>query len=396
MNKLLLCILVLLISIKGFSQKIYFVYLQTDLEQPFYVKLDKKIYSSSASGYLILAKLKDTTYSFAVGFPQGKSPEQNFSVKINQKDHGYLIKNFGDKGWGLFDLQTLTVQMANSGTSKLGNRPVDENANVSFFTAILSKAADDPTLRERPVQIAETGKTAGTSIQETAKQEISKPQPADAVVLKPAEVLVQEVVIKEEPTIKEQVMLTESVPYQKSVVTKKSESSTTEGFGLVFVDDLGDGTNDTIRLLIPNPKPVVVAVTEEVKEDKKFLDILPDSTTNIEVKSATQENLVIKAEAKIICPVIAEESDFFKLRKLMAAAEGDDNMITEARSYFKIKCFSTQHIKNLGLLFLTDAARLNFFTAAYDFVSDKEKFSQLQSELKEEEYVSRFKALLRN
>jgi len=80
----------------------------------------------------------------------------------------------------------------------------------------------------------------------------------------------------------------------------------------------------------------------------------------------------------------------------MAAAEGDDNMITEARSYFKIKCFSTQHIKNLGLLFLTDAARLNFFTAAYDFVSDKEKFSQLQSELKEEEYVNRFKVLLRN
>jgi len=276
MNKLLLCILVSLISIKGFSQKIYFVYLQTDLEQPFYVKLDKKIYSSSASGYLILAKLKDTTYSFTVGFPQGKSPEQNFSVKINQKDHGYLIKNFGDKGWGLFDLQTLTVQMANSGTSRLGNKQVEESKNISFFTDILSKAADDPTLRERSVQVVEKEKTAGTSIQETAKQEVSKPQPADTVVSKPAEVLVQEVVIKEEPAIKEQVILTESVPYQKSVVTKKSESSTTEGFGLVFVDGLGDGTSDTIRLLIPNSKPGVVAVTEEVKEDKKFLDILPD------------------------------------------------------------------------------------------------------------------------
>lgn len=396
MNKLLLCILISLISIKGFSQKIYFIYLQTDSEQPFYVKLDKKVYSSSASGYLILAKLKDTTYSFTVGFPKDKSPEQHFSVTINQKDHGYLIKNFGEKGWGLFDLQTLTVQMANSGTSKFGNRPGDENTNVSLFTAILSKAAGDPTLRERPAQIAESEKTTGTSIQESAKQEITKSQPADTVVSKPAEVLVQEVVVQEELAIKELVVSTESVPYQKSVVTKKSESSTTEGFGLVFVDGLGDGTNDTIRLLIPNPKPVVIAVKEEVKDDKRFLDILPDSATNIEIKPVAQANSVTKEEVKIICPVIAEESDFFKLRKFMAASEGDDNMITEARNYFKTKCFSTQHIKNLGLLFLTDAGRFNFFAAAYDFVSDKEKFFQLQNELKEEEYVNRFKTLLRN
>lgn len=396
MNKLFLCFLFSIASFAGFSQKIYFIYLQTDDSQPFYVKMDKKVYSSSASGYLILSKLRDTAYSFAIGFPKSKSPEQLFSVSINQKDHGYLVKNFGEKGWGLFDLQALTVQMANSGTSKLDNRQVEENANVSVFTAILSKAADDPTLRERPVQIAEPEKSTGTAMQETVKQEDTKPQPADTIVFKPAEVQIQESEKKEEPAMKEeQVVFIEPAPYQKSVITKKSESSTTEGFGLVFVDDLGDGTNDTIRLLIPNPKPVVIAVKEEVKEEKRFLDILPDSAGNIEVRTEVQQDSVEKRGVKNNCTLIAEESDFFKLRKIMAAAEGDDNMIAESANYSKAKCFTTQQIKNLGLLFLTDGGKLKFFAAAYGFVSDKEKFSQLESELKEEEYVNRFKALLR-
>jgi hypothetical protein len=70
-------------------------------------------------------------------------------------------------------------------------------------------------------------------------------------------------------------------------------------------------------------------------------------------------------------------------------------MIAEAKKVFRSKCFSTQQIRNLGALFLTDEGRYKFFDAAYNFVSDAVNFPSLQSELKEEYYINRFKAMLR-
>ena len=80
----------------------------------------------------------------------------------------------------------------------------------------------------------------------------------------------------------------------------------------------------------------------------------------------------------------------------MAAAEGDDNMLNEAKNYFKTKCFATEQVKNLGLLFLNDSGKYKFFDLAYAYVTDLDKFSSLQNELKEEYYINRFKAMLRN
>ena len=43
------------------------------------------------------------------------------------------------------------------------------------------------------------------------------------------------------------------VKYKRSVVTKRSESSTTEGLGLIFIDELSAGNRDTVQIVIPNP-----------------------------------------------------------------------------------------------------------------------------------------------
>ena len=135
----------------GQAQKVYFVYLQSEKEQPFFVRVDEKVYSSTASGYLILSKLRDSVYQFTIGFPQSKFPEQKFSVTVKGKDRGFLLKNFGDKGWGLFDLQTLSVQMALVETKDGSMRT--ERMEITPFTAILAKAADDTTLFQRAVFI---------------------------------------------------------------------------------------------------------------------------------------------------------------------------------------------------------------------------------------------------
>ena len=297
-NKLTVCLFFSLASLTGFSQKVYFVYLQSENEQAFYVRMNGVNQSSSASGYCILSKLRDSTYNFTIGFPQNKWPEQGFSVTVNKKDHGYLLKNFGEKGWGLFDLQTLTVQMAASGSAKMEEKRNEENKDVSVFTEILSKAADDPSLKEKPVQPKTEEKKTEVVIQENVSKEkpveLTKAEVTkDTNAIKTVAVIEQPIVKKdepktdnkaqteakvEEPAVKPvEIVTPPTEPFKPTVVTKRAESSTTEGFGLVFIDDLGNGANDTIRLLIPNPKPVITIIKEEPKEEKKFLDILPDT-----------------------------------------------------------------------------------------------------------------------
>ena len=78
----------------------------------------------------------------------------------------------------------------------------------------------------------------------------------------------------------------------------------------------------------------------------------------------------------------------------MAARESDEAMVDEAKKSFKSKCYSTEQIRYLSSLFLTSAGKYQFFDAAYMHVSDQEQFPKLRSEIKDEYYLRRFKALI--
>jgi len=426
MSRFFLCFFLLLTQLPARSQKVYFIYLQTESGQAFFVKLDNKIQSSTASGYLILSKLKDSSYSFSLGFPGNKWPEQNYTVPVNKKDHGFLVKNFGDNGWGLFNLQSLTVLMPEKSVSKNEGPVRPANKEVSDFTNVLSKATDDPTLKERPVQPPKEEKKPEPAVQETSlKPEIQK-EKTDSVTAKlagTAPVVTAETDIKEpakdiiaaeQPTATNNEKVSspdkpgqvqpqpESKPvteeFKKSLVKRKSESSTTEGFGLVFTDEYPDGLTDTIKIVIPNSAKSTEfpVVKEEPKEEKKFLNIAPvDTVKKQEMKPGSVENKITTTGIQNNCPAIADDNDFLKLRKKMAAETGDDNMINEAKKYFKTKCFTFRQLKNLSTLFLNDEGKYRFFDMSYSYVSDLDNFQSLQSELKEAYYINRFKAMLR-
>lgn len=121
--------LFLFFCIKMNAQQPHFVYLQTDNNQPFYVLLKGKNYSSSSIGYVILPKLENGNYLIKVGFAKNDMPEQDYLLEINDHDQGYLIKNFGEKGSGIFNLQSLAIQY--SGES---GRQLDAVANAQRET----------------------------------------------------------------------------------------------------------------------------------------------------------------------------------------------------------------------------------------------------------------------
>jgi len=418
------------------AQKVYFVYLQTDNQQPFYVRMGEKVYNSTSSGYLILSNLRDSIYSLNIGMQGSQSPDQPYSITVNKKDQGFLFKNFGEKGWGLFNLSSMAVIMPS--ISSVNTNPAQtvktEKREDNAFTNLLAKAADDSTIKERPViekpvEKKTDARVITTDIKEESKNELKETIPpkqeeikkqvvpvekkevpkidttvnknqaletenaakikADSIAAiqkKEDEFLKQEAIRKQDSIDKAKIEPVNTVEYKKSIVKLRSESSTTVGIGLVFIDILSDDKADTIRILIPAEIKKTLPV-EGKQEEKKFLDIPPVDSVQKETAKA-----FIKSNT---CKEVATEDDFFKLRKKMVAESKDDDMISEAKKLFRTRCFTSTQIKNLSTLFLTDESKYKFFDAAYQFVSDVENFPSLQSELKDEYFINRFKAMLR-
>ena len=426
-----LFVYLVLASVSLNAQKVYFIYLQTDNQQPFYARLGEKIYNSTSSGYLILSNLRDSAYSLKIGVPASQVLDQPYSITVNKKDQGFLIKNFGEKGWGLFNLTSMAIIMPVSSSINPVQTVKTEKREDNAFTNLLAKAADDSTIKEKPIIEMSVEKKTDTPLviiekkeevkndvkeaippkQEEVKQVEKKEEPkvdtiinknqgeesnnaakmkADSIAAartREVELLKQEDLRKQDSLEKARTETIIPVEYKKSIVKLKSESSTTTGIGLVFLDILSDQVTDTIRILIP-PGAQKTTPVQLKQEEKKFLDIPP-------VDSVGKETVSKETIKSNNCKSMAVEDDFFKLRKKMAGQNNDDAMIAEAKKTFKTKCFSTTQVRNLSALFLTDESKYKFFDTAYQYVSDLENFSTLQSALKDEYFINRFKAMIR-
>ncbi len=424
MKKVLFLIIIICFIYASNAQKVYFIYLQSENNAPFFVKMSDKIHSSSPSGYLILSNLKDSTYNFSVGFPGNKSQEARFSVSTDNIDKGFLIKEF-DGTPGLFDLQTMVINRAIT-TNTNNEQTTTKNDS---FTRLLSQAAKDESILTTPVvtkaapvkpqqekpqpqpvennnestSVSTMPPVTGVPKEEPVVKEVevSKPAPVEQKVEeKPIEQKVEEksIVQKVEEKPIEPAKIEEKenqkevmVEYKRSNVTRRSESSTTEGFGLVFLD-VQENSTDTIRLLIPNPKTPVRSETFETVNDAQQAIV---KTETISSKNSPAPVVRTDNRSKAnSCKSSASDNDFRKLRKNMAGEDNDEDMIEEAKKVFRSKCFTVEQIRNLSTLFLTAASKYQFFDAAYTHVVDKNMFPELQSEIRDEYYSKRFNALV--
>ncbi|WP_153797294.1 DUF4476 domain-containing protein [Foetidibacter luteolus] len=241
-----------------FAQQNHFIYIEAEKNQPFYVILNGKNYSSSAIGYLIIPKLTDGDYQLRLGFPKDEFPEQQFKIKVDKRDDGYALKNFGEKGWGLFNFQTMEVLMAEGlATSKetvKETKPKEEKPKQdapaapknNAFGDMLSDVVDDPNL-SKPVPVV------------TKKQEPAKPVKEEAAAVNNDSVTVTSVPVTTPRDTGDNENTIEAAaenPYDSydaaktKGVIKVSEKSTDEGTDIVFID-FNSKSQDTIRLFIP-------------------------------------------------------------------------------------------------------------------------------------------------
>lgn len=373
------------------AQQQHFVYIQTENQQPFSVRLGTMVLSSSASGYLIIPKLDTGKCELNIGFPKNEWPNQKIQIEV-QKDQGYVLKNFDSKGWGLFNIQKMNVVMNNNGVE---NAAAIATTNDGFANA-LADVVGSPSIKEQP-QKKPDPEPVKPPITEASAPERA-PQKEDAPVI--------------------------SIDSAKSIVEKKIVGGSNEsayhapvklnsfldrtGRSMVYVDS-ANGATDTIRVFIPYPE--IVAADPVMLTPKT--DTLPAKPIVIEAKKDTvlsEPTPVIKEEVKPVntpppaqkisminsdCREFASDKDFLKLRKKMAAQKSEENMVIIAQKDFGKQCYTTEQVTNLCVLFLTDKGRYDFFDAAYPHVSDTGNFPKLISKLSDEYYINRFKAMIR-
>ncbi|MGK2862833.1 MAG: DUF4476 domain-containing protein, partial [Chitinophagaceae bacterium] len=376
-------------------------------EQSFFVKINDKTFGSSPSGYLILSKLKDSTYNLNIGFPQNKWQAQQFLINVKTKDKGYFLKNFGEKGWGLVDMETLNIQMpeeSQANDKRLNLTP----GEVSPFTLILSKAANDPSLLSKPdfasanknekkvnpqyAVVKESSSITNTAPKNTDAPEVLTSQKNDTGSEKkdtPKETISLNVAKREvSNTVNPEVRSPGNLPYEKSSIQKKSESSTTDGLGIMYVDQYKNGQKDTIRIFISNPFALNNKTSAQSYEEKKFIDFNEPLSG---VKSTGEEKI-----EKNNCSIIVSDADFQKLRKVMVTQKTETSRILRAKEDFGNKCYTIEQIKSMGNLFLSEATKFHFFEAIYPFSDDKSNFAALlKDEFKDTYFVHRLKNLAR-
>ncbi len=446
MNRIVFFFVFIFCSTVVVAQKTYFLYLQSESKQSFFVKHQDEVLNSTSSGYLIIPELRDSSYLINIGI-QGKELNNPFLININKKDQGYLIMNDKDKELNLFNLQSLAlVKPFIPEISKDRTEVKTEKMDFNPFNNMLSKAIDDSSIKEKLIFVKKEEKKLEPVVQDSittrsmADPEVAIEKKSD---IEKKEIVVEEinkrdsvvVALKEEQDIKkneklainekveerievipvvEKELVENKIKQDKSTVKYNSESSTTEGVGLVFTDSFKNGNTDTIRILIPNEQKTKSTIVEPAKKEIKFLDIVANATKEntviqsekvevIEKKEAiikqadeVDKKELISVNAKNNCIAFATETDFFDLRKIMANEKDDDGMIDQAKKYFQAKCFTTAQIKNLGSLFLYDLGRYQFYSASNGFIADKENFSSLELEFKDEYFINRFRNMLKS
>ena len=410
------------------AQQSHFVYIQTENKQPFYVKLEKNLFSSTVSGYLIIPKLTDGSYNLFIGFPKGEGGEQKINCVIDKKDVGYLLKNFGDKGWGLFNLQTMEVAM--SAKNKEDNLQVVEKTDA--FSTMLSNVVNDPTIRQGEKDVVESKPTAGKDVNAGSVLQIDTVKAGDNLNTSNTPI---NTVKKEEPVEKTSEQkntqpvtaspgLKQETGTMRSEITKYFASKNTDGVEMGYIDDT-NGARDTVRIFIIADQIAVPLIENKAKtndtmirtidsnkkekaEPEKFLEIvLPNPNQKVEeAKEVEKKNSIDSSESnKMItrpvmvnsdCKKLASDEDFLKLRKKMVSENTEDDMITISKKSFKAKCYTVEQVKNLSSLFLKDSGKYAFFDMAYPFVSDSQNFPILSSQLTDKYYISRFQVMIRH
>ncbi len=400
------------------AQQKHFIYVESEDKQPFAIVLNGKVYSSSDYGYIIIPKLDDGDYNFTVSFPMNKFPDQPFACTVNKKDAGYFLKNDNNK-WVLQNMQTKKVvgndNVATAKDTTFGNmlsevvsdstltkqnvvisQPPSNNGagigaaatGVAVATIVASAPQTDSDVATQPIKISQTDIDTGTSMQFVDKTENG----SDTInIFIPSEQMnatadSTQNTIAETPTINPGSAAVIAAPAVLPSInnTTANDSVTSDTITAASVNTPSENniTTDTTAHEVSNPF---------YKPDQTNSGVAAVPAAVAATTATTTSSDAVKQD----CQSTLSDDDLNKLKRKMFVQHNDNDMVQTAIKYVQKKCITTDQVKLLGSLFVSDDGRYNLYDALYKYVYDYGKYPELASQIIDPYYKKRFASLLR-
>lgn len=355
----------------------HYIFIEADGQQPFYVKRADTLYSSSASGFLIIPKVPRADFSIVLGFPKAIYPEAIFDIKDVKSDRGFHLKLFEGKGWGLFDRTSMEVIYSNGGLSE--RKSADSiKKTASPFAALLSDATgDDVLLEQKPV-----------AAKKQEAREIVPVQPTEVVAVQPTK----------EQSIAPANMIKSEMP----TLVKVSDLETDKEKIITYVERKSGGSVDTVIVKIDKLGPTDVKTLEKnlssgnvvMKDDTNVSSesTTPASTPKVAKALNEPEPSVVRKLSACLKPA-AETKDMLNLQKKLLGMAKEDEQLIYIEKIFGLKCFTSKQAIEIASFFLNENSRMNYFKRVYWLVSDHDELRQAGTLLFKEENIRAFKQL---
>lgn len=454
--RILVLVLLSCLPILAEGQHNHFIYIQGDNQQNFYLKKSGEILSSSSSGFIILPKLEPGAHQLTIGFPKDQWPEYEFTIEVKDKDRGFTLKNFQDKGWGLFDMQSMDIIMGRRIEVKKEEKPPLTAMTDDPFSVILASVVNDPRIREtslissasmvsssvtkpaekqEKVGIAKTDtkpsviKPAITEnkLPEEAKTGKAAPQESKPVGETQATASIAKPVVEEKKLPEGDANLpaplketaTTAVPPPVVKVESKADLQVTSSEKKE--QQVVAGANETQKLVSSPGDTKGKYNAQQVRKISELKTWSGYSITYIDFSGPTPDTILVSiddtlntisnggsaaviqgsAEPKVRmprtdCKSMAREKDVLAIRKKMLMLTDDAAMVGVVIREVKTKCFTTEQLQNLSYVFVNDKGRYQLFDEAYPYVFDPANYQRLERLFNNEDYMNRFRSLIKS
>lgn len=322
----------------------HYFFIEADKQQPFYVRYEGQLVSSSAIGFLLVPKVTSEKFVLTIGFPRNQYPEQHFELTEMDRDRGFQLKDFGEKGWGLFDRVSLAIIMPQAATAADKALVPTKKSNNGFADVLAEVTGDSTLIPAKPMPKPAVQPSAVTVVQPL---QVVQSNPATQQEKKP---VITPIVVQEDDKVRQ----------------------------MMFVEERSAGVRDTIRVEIA----------------KKVLTQEPSQKT-VATTALTQEPSQKTVTTIPVCDrPFADVKDFRNLQRRILGLSDLKEQITVVVKALNEKCYSSRQVMDLGWLFTDERHRLSLFEAILGKVADPDQFGKLEAVFMKDENVKAFRRLI--
>lgn len=315
-----------------------YVYIEGDMETPFYVKVEGKMHPRLGKNHFIIANLDEGYTKFEILFQQNKYPPQEFLLEIPASgSRGFRLHKINDRQFALYDLQQSRYIVS-------GNTEADDSAPV---VASLPAGTNTPTATEPTGELPEFP-VEGNRVANEVEKATSEKAPEEVNRFVPGLTLYNDGTYSRVPDLE-----STQPPLDAG---KKKRQRAPENF-------------DELPAWDPEAPEARQAANREV-EDVDALAATGDCREAMD--NLTFENFALKILDK------SSDSDRLKLLKRQKARH----------------CFSTEQIRILVKNLNMQSIRFDAVQMLYPHTSDPENYGQLESLFNTEYLKNKFNALL--